>query len=511
MGLASSVHEVESSSLSLSLSLSVCLSSFGSHELPWVYYDAQMLRPWLIAALLLACGTSSPAGPVARVCSLESPIVDWRPHVDGVHFRDGLNRVVFLRGVNAGGRSKFAPFSPFEYANGAFDMTLAIYMDHAKAMGINVMRVPFTWEAVEPVQGQDDQEFLKRYDALLDAAWARGVYLVVDFHQDVYAQAFCGDGFPAWTLPGPKPAPHHDCPSWSVAYFSDKGVVDAFDRLWADNSTVQAQLASMWDRMVARYKDRPGVIGFEVINEPASGSANSDSFESVTLTAFYSKMVARMRAAAPSSLVFVDPLGFDAVAVRTTLARPIGEGIVFAPHFYPIGRADPTSVHGNLSKWATVGQAWNVPVFVGEFGSSHDNPASLEFMTAHYDAFDALGLSGTEWEMSMAPEQWNSESDSLIHADGTEYPVATAIQRPFARAVAGDAIETAYDATARTFTLTYAPSAIGVTEVSIPKKAYLNGARIGLTGACVDTTHEGRLLIQSDPGASAVSLRLTPQ
>src|SRR5206468_1972169 len=140
--------------------------------------------------------------------------------------------------------------------------------DRAAAWGIDTMRVPFTWAAVEPTQGKDDEDFLKRYDALLDAAWARGIWTILDFHQDVYAENFCGDGFPSWTIPDPKPAPHHDCPSWGLEYFGDKGVQGAFDRLWAKDSTVQRDLSLMWVRMAARYKDRPGVIGFEIINEP---------------------------------------------------------------------------------------------------------------------------------------------------------------------------------------------------------------------------------------------------
>lgn len=468
----------------------------------------RLLRLAALVSIAIACGTSSPSGPVARTCSIARPTVDWRLRADGQRFRDGLGRVVVLRGVNAGGRSKYAPFVPFDYSPTGFDAALAAYMDRAQSWGIDAMRVPFTWEAVEPVQGQDDQDFLKRYDAVLDSAWAHGIYTVVDFHQDVYAQVFCGDGFPAWTVPGPTGAPHHDCASWSLEYFNDKGVLAAFDALWANGSQVQDQMAAMWDRMVARYKDKPGVIGFEVINEPASGSASSDVFESTTLTAFYTKMVARMRAAAPSSLVFVDPLGFDGVVVHTTLGRPAGDGIVFAPHFYPIGRADPTSVHDALANWSAVGQAWNAPVFVGEFGASHDNPSATDFMIAHYDAFDALGLSGTEWEYSASPEGWNHESDSLVMADGTEYPVAAAVQRPFARAVAGDRITTSFDASARTFALSFTP-AQGVTEVSLPRRAYPKGFQIALTGACVDSSHDGELLVQPDPGASSVSLTVT--
>jgi endoglycosylceramidase len=456
-----------------------------------------------------ACSSSSPTAPVARTCSIAQPAPsDWRLRADGTRLRDALGRVVVLRGLNAGGRSKFAPFMPFDYTPGTFDAQLAAFMDRAKTWGINAMRVPFTWEAVEPTQGQDDQDFLKRYDALLDAAWAHGIYTVVDFHQDVYAQVFCGDGFPAWTVPDPKPAPHHDCPSWSLEYFDDKGVLTAFDTLWANASVVQDQLAAMWDRMVARYKDKPGVIGFEVINEPASGSMNSDVFESTVLTPFYTKMVGRMRAIAPNSLVFVDPLGFDGVVVHTSLSRPTGDGVVFAPHFYPIGLADPASVQNNLSHWADVGTAWNVPVFVGEFGTSHDNSMATPFMSAHFDTFDALGLSGTEWEYSVAKDPWNSETGSIVAPDGTEYPVAEAVQRPFARAVAGTSITTMFDTTTKTFTLSFAPTT-GTTEISLPKKPYPNGVQIGLTGACVDTTHEGELLIQPDPGATSVSLRLT--
>src|SRR5262249_20571269 len=161
----------------------------------------------------------------------------------------------------------------------------------------------------EPEEGMDDEAFLARYDALLDGAWARGMYTVVDFHQDVYAEAFCGDGFPGWTIPDPKPMPHHDCPSWAAEYFVDDGVKAAFDRFWADGSTVRAAYEALWDRMAKRHKDRPGVIGFELLNEPGWGTANLDAFEATTLSAFYADMATKLRAVAPESLVFFDATG----------------------------------------------------------------------------------------------------------------------------------------------------------------------------------------------------------
>jgi endoglycosylceramidase len=473
------------------------------------------LFPWLLG-LAAACTSSCDSSGVqlSHACILALPSVpDWRLHADGTTLRDGLGRLVFLRGVDAGGRSKFAPYVPFDYPNGSYDTALAAYMDRAASWGIDAMRVPFTWAALEPVQGQEDDEWLSRYQALLDAAWARGIWTVVDFHQDVYSESFCGDGFPPWTVPG-APAPHHDCPDWSFEYFQNAGVQAAFDAFWASDSPVQAEYLAAWDSMIARFQNEAGVLGFEPINEPASGTQGEDAFEATTLTDFYSRVVPHVRALAPLSLVFVDPPGVDGVGATTAMTRPQGDGIVFAPHYYPVSNANPSIVLPGVTLWAGVGSAWNVPVFLGEFGVSHDKDGAADYMAAHFAALDALGMSGTEWEYSVESEEWNSETDSVVAADGTEYPVASALVRPFARAVAGDSIAQAWDGVRGAFTLSYTPASSGatqVTEIQLPARAFPTGFAVDLSSGCYDaTTAPGRLLVQPDPGAAAVTIAITP-
>ncbi len=473
--------------------------------------------------MVLACGAlpgsttrCSSGPPPGRVCAIAAPApADWRLVASGTRLQDGLGRTVFLRGFNAGERSKFAPYMPFDYADAAdFPVQLGKYMDRAQSWGTDAMRVPFTWAALEPVQGQDDQDWLSRYDQLLDSAWAHGIWTVVDFHQDIYTEAYCGDGFPAWTVANP-PAPHHDCPQWSLQYFNDPNVIAAFDAFWANTGGVQDLYAAAWDRMVARYKDKPGVLGFEPINEPSSGSADNDTFSATTLADFYSKMVARMRAAAPSSLVFVDPTGFDGVSAMTKLVRPTGDGIVFAPHYYPL-TANPDAVLPGQQRWSDVGAQWNVPVFIGEFGASNLLASTPAYMAGHYAGFDALGLSGTEWEYGVAVELWNSESDSVVLADGTETPiVAQAILRPYARAIAGANVTQSWGpaagatSTANVYALSFVPAG-GVSEVAFPARAFTSGYDVELEGGCYDvTTVPGRMLLQPDPGATTVSLHVT--
>lgn len=468
--------------------------------------DARLTLIVAVSCLLTASCTSAPA---PRECVIEPPTPpDWRLTANDTELRDGLGRRVFLRGVNAGGRSKFSPYMPFDADSDQFTTALATYMDRAASWGIDAMRVPFTWAALEPVAGQDDADWLSRYDQLLDAAWARGIWTVVDFHQDVYSEVYCGDGFPAWTVPNP-PAPHHDCPQWFLKYFDDPAVIAAFDAFWANGSTVQTAYVAAWDRMVARYKAKPGVVGFEPINEPASGSATNTVFSATTLTDFYSMMVARIHMAAPTSLVFVDTTGLDGVTVTTQLGRPTGDGIVFAPHHYPVD-TNPDAVLASMQTWADVGTRWNVPVFVGEFGATNVLDSAPSYMTAQFAALDTLGLSGTEWEYSVSAESWNSEANTLVAADGTEYPVATATMRPFARAVAGNAVSQSYDASARAYSLSYSPDEGGVTEIQVPARAFPSGYSVELTGGCYDDASvPGRVLVAADPSATRVALRIT--
>ncbi|WP_153823709.1 cellulase family glycosylhydrolase [Polyangium spumosum] len=477
----------------------------------------------LSTSLLLACGSTDPpaALPDAPRCEIALPAPeDHRLVTDGALLRDALGRVVFLRGVNAGGRSKFAPFVPFDFepTEAGFQEALDRYLDRAASFGVSALRVPFVWAAVEPTPGMDDETFLARYDALLDGAWKRRIWTIIDFHQDIYSDIYCGSGFPGWTVPGPNPEPRHDCPDWFIKYSQDEDVRAAFDAFWSDEHGARTAYRALWERVAARHAGRPGVLGYEPINEPHQGTADLKTWEKTVLTPFYTEMAALIRAKDPTALVFFDATGTDAIGAFTYLDKPEGEGLVFAPHWYDYvalfgGVPSPSNAADAMARWADKGREWNMPVLVGESGASWEIENLGEFVTGLYDAMDENALHFTYWEYSDSKEGWNEEDLSLVDYEGQEVTaMTTALVRPYPRAVAGEAPSFRHDAAARRFVLAYdAPVEDGVTEIVVPERSYPEGYRVELSNGCVDTTRPGLLLVRPSAGQTRVELSVVPR
>jgi Glycoside hydrolase family 5 C-terminal domain/Cellulase (glycosyl hydrolase family 5) len=139
-----------------------------------------------------------------------------RLSIDGRWFRDAHGRHVWLRGVNLGGDCK-VPFAPDGHSYRPTDFSdhrdvsfvgrpapLDEIDDHLARLvhwGFNCLRLLTTWEAIEHAgPGEHDAEYLDYYAEVCRRAGEHGLYVFVDFHQDVWSRMSGGDGAPGWTF-----------------------------------------------------------------------------------------------------------------------------------------------------------------------------------------------------------------------------------------------------------------------------------------------------------------------
>jgi endoglycosylceramidase len=464
------------------------------------------LTPGVLAAWLglSACQAADELQPA----ELSSP----RVRVEGTRLLDALGREVLLRGVNAGNRSKLPPYIPFAFHESGlpeqagalpFEAAADAFFERLAAWGLNAVRLPFSWQGLEPAPGAWDEVYLARYLRLCEAAATHGLRVIVDFHQDVYASPFCGDGFPTWTLPEPVPEPPEDCAGWFLLSLDHPGVKAAFDRFWADQDGVRTAFEGMWRRVAREAWARPGVVAFEVINEPLPGTAREEDWAAGTLTDFYTRLSGVIQAEAPGAPVVFDAGAVSSATARTSQGRPEGQGLVFGPHFYDASVFmfdlwSGADLAAPMARLRAYGDAWEVPVLVGEFGARGRCQDGAGYLRSMFAALDAERLHAFAWEVSGDGLDWNQEDFNLLDAAGQETPRAAEVVRVYPAAVAGRLTSFSFEPARRTAVVEYHARAGGLTEIATPARLYPRGAGASLGGVAALAHHHAaseRLLV----------------
>jgi endoglycosylceramidase len=409
---------------------------------------------------------------VAALVSFTAPALASSPlHVDGRWIRDGAGAAVILRGVNTAGNAKVPPFRP-PSDPGVFDPLAG--------WGMNVVRLLFTWEAYEPSPGVYDDSYLDDYAAAVDAAHSRGLYVIVDFHQDGfsrYALTGCGEGFPTWTIPWwvIKSTPDNSarCSGWGALMIFDIGTHIAWASFHGDAIGARTRYLKMIERVATRLVGHDAVIGYDLMNEPWGDEATE-------LHRLYEDAAVALRHADPTTILFVSPHALISAGGRSNLVKPSFGNFVFSPHYYDPGvvtfgswgGGKPDSAFANMSG---VASAWGVPFFVGEFGAAAATQNVTAYLASVYDGLDAALVGGAQWVYTPAwtpagKDGWNGEDMSL--AEGTGATRANFVARAFPRRVAGTPTYFFQDGVARDVELIWdhAPQA-GTTELYVPVQA----------------------------------------
>jgi endoglycosylceramidase len=369
--------------------------------------------------------------------------------IDGTRFVDRLGRTVLLRGVNFGVDSKLPPFfplssvlqnrlvgeAPLQLGSVEANAALHPYLDRLVELGFNTIRLIFNWEAYEPVRGEFNQVYLDAVTALADAAWDRGIFVVLDMHQDGfshYVGSRCGEGFPAWAVATPQrrtgPVLNRgSCPAlWAMRVIASRPMHQAWRSFYQDAEGIRTEFISVWERLALHFRSHPGVIAYDLLNEPWGSEASE-------LGPLYADAAAQIRAIDPTSLIFIEPaLPLTVIGMQDThLTRPQFEGFAYAPHYYnpwAFGFGFWTRFFGGADtrafrQMARRAHQWGVPLFVGEFGPIATTRNAGASVDHQFDLLDSFLASATQWSYSpgwtfLNKDGWNFEDFSIVDSEG---------------------------------------------------------------------------------------------
>lgn len=275
------------------------------------------------------------------------------------------------RGINLGNALE-AP------SEGEWGMTLEeSFFEEIKDAGFDSVRIPIRWSnhADREAPYAVDPEFFERVDWAIDQATSRGLVTVVNFHH--------------------------------------------IEEIYEDPSGEKARFLKLWEQVADRYKDQPGSVYFEILNEP-HGNLDADSWNEML-----GEALGIIRGSNPDRTVIIGPASWNNYRGLDTLNLPEDDRNIIATfHYYDPFRfthqgaewvddsepwlgttwdatdaqkKDVTDAFDSVVEWAS---ANNRPIYMGEFGaySKADRESRSRWTTFITREAERRGFSWAYWE-----------------------------------------------------------------------------------------------------------------
>jgi endoglucanase len=321
--------------------------------------------------------------------------------VSGTHIVDASGKKVRLRGTCPGGwmnmedfinghpgaehtlRSQMAEVLGATRARFFFERMLDHFFNEddvifLRKVGATVVRIPLNYRHFE-----DDAAPFKykeagfaRLEQVLGHCEKHGLYVILDLHS---AQGWQNVHW------------HSDNASrislfWEVPYYQDRYI-------------------ALWQEFARRYKNRPVIAGYDVLNEPCSNNNRGDYPWNIysnfkpnweRMNSLYRRLVTEIRKIDSRHIIFLE--GDNYAKQFSGFEKPFDDNLAYSSHNYTVPGFGPGRYPGEIhSRSATTSgaEAWdfarqerffldaegtkftqqhNVPLWVGEFGSVYNGP-----------------------------------------------------------------------------------------------------------------------------------------
>ena len=329
--------------------------------------------------LAIAVAVAAPAAASAK----PKPLGPRQPLSNtGRWLTDAGGRVVILHGFNM--VYKQPPYQPSVTGFGADDA------DFLRRHGFNTVRLGLIYKAAEPLPGKINHSYIRKVRATERMLAKRGIHSLIDFHQDLYNEKFSGEGWPDWAVLDDG-LPAEPLTGFPASYVTSPGLNRAFDNFYANKAgpggvPIQRRYASAWAKVATSFSGDPGVLGYDLLNEPWPGSAlatclapgGCPTFDQTGLAPFYRRVIGAIRGEDRSHIVFYEPHVLFNFGVETNLPD-LGKRLGFSFHDYC---SDPASPGSPCPRWSARSSTTPTPaprrpgdsLMLSEFGATDDLP-----------------------------------------------------------------------------------------------------------------------------------------
>ena len=366
---------------------------------------------------------------------------------------DSQGRTILLKGVNVDGIVDYwdadeehppapetlrppYPSDPSRYANGRCPpdnrrvegvVTCRFDFAQMRGLGYDVIRLNLSWSLLEPRPGKISKTYIDRIAQVVRWARARGIYVVLDMHQDAWSkyvytrgepcagefQPIRGfDGAPLWASQYASPA----CALHGVREL-DPAVAEDFQKFWLnaaapDGRGLQDHYTDVLVALAKRFRGNPAVAGYELMNEPQPGfNAPPVESDATELFPYWGRAVDAVvsRVKGFRQLFFVEP-NVERNVTDTREVPPLPwstyssyPNVVYAPHIYTgVFTYDQQVAQQRFAPMgagyqATIddAKALGLPLWIGEFGNNPSDDDTL--LRQHYTLQDRYLLGGALW------------------------------------------------------------------------------------------------------------------
>jgi endoglycosylceramidase len=458
----------------------------------------------------------------------------------GRFITDSSGRVFTTHGVNL--VYKVAPYEPSVTGFGEDD---AAFLERE---GFNSVRLGVIYKAVEPQPGVYDAGYLAKIATTAGLLEKHHITPLIDFHQDMYNERFQGEGWPDWAVldDGLPAQPQTGFPG---NYLVQPALNRAFDNFWANakgpgDVGLVDRYAVAWTRVAQTFAGDPGILGYDLLNEPWPGSgwqqcanpSGCPAFDQGAFADFWRKTIAGVRATDKRHLAFYEPNVLFNDGADTQLPKFDDSRLGMSWHNYCLvgdvsgsggggGGACGTEealVFQNATKRSdTTGDTQ----LLTEFGATDD----LDTLRRIATASDQYMVGWQYWAYCGCADpttQGPGDTQAIVkdpskppEGDNLKTEKLAVLVRPYPQLVAGTPKSWKFDADKKVFELSYSTQRAGggtfagrpLTEVFAPKIQYANGYGVTVTGAGVASAPGAQTLtLRACPGAKEVKLTVAP-